>query len=188
MTRTSPWVLVLVLALAVSACGNDAGGGASNGGAGNAVAVDAAGNASAGSQAGQAGGSAISSQSAPIPPSGAANMPLQPLSEEDLVSTTQIGCTCQFNSRNRTYVQAIGDEMMVRTPAGRQVCPITDAQLQSFGESDSDVPCGGVRVSIRVTGARTLDVEADSSEGPATLSASEDGTNGTLDGTWGCAC
>lgn len=186
MTRISPWVLVL--ALAVSACGTDAGGGASNGGAGNALAVEAAGNASAGSQAAQAGGAPTSSQRAPIHPSGTATMPLQPLSEEDLASTIQMGCTCQFNSRNRTYVQAIGDELMVRTLAGRQVCPITNAQIQSFGESDNDVPCAGVRVSIRETGARTLDVVADSSEGPATLSASEDGTNGTLDGTWGCAC
>ena len=176
MTRIPPWVLIL--AFAVSACGSEA--------------VEGDGNASAAESV-----PAAASRPAPAPPSGtapavqpaaAARPPLQPLSEEDMLSSTQMGCTCTFNSRNSTYLQAIGDELMVRTPAGRQLCPITDVQLQSLGQSDSDVTCAGVQMSISETGARILSPESDSSSAPATLSATGDGVTGTLDGSWGCAC
>lgn len=176
MTRTSPFVLIV--AFAVSACGNDAGEGYGNAGAGEAVAAAASPPTS------------VPPSGAPpaVQPAGAARVPLQPLSEEDMFSTAQMGCSCMFDSRNITYLFAIGDELMVRTAAGLQVCPITPAQLQSFGESNSDVPCEGVRVSIRETGARILSPESDSSSAPATLSATQSGVTGTLDGSWGCAC
>jgi hypothetical protein len=186
MTKTSP--LLLLVALAISACGSDAREG--NVGAGNAIAVEAPDRPSV-------GGPAASSPPALDSPSGAASaskpadisaLPLRPLSEEDLISTRQTGCSCMFDSRNSTYVQAIGDELMVRTPAGRQVCRVTDAQFKSLGKPDSIVVCGGVRVSIRESGPRTLDPEADSSDAPATLSAAQGGAEGRLDGTWGCAC
>ena len=176
MTRTSPWVLIV--AFAVSACGNDAGEGDGNAGAGEPVAAAASRPASA-----------PPSDAAPAAqPAGAASVPLQPLSEEDMMSSDQMGCSCMFDSRNSTYLLAIGDEMMVRTAAGLQVCPITNAQLQSFGESDSEVPCGGVRVSIRDTGARILSPESDSSSAPSTLTVTQSRVTGTLDGDWGCAC
>jgi hypothetical protein len=195
MTRTSPWVLIL--ALAVSACGNDAGGGDSNGGAVNAVAAETAGNASAGSQAAQAGGSATPSRRAPVPPSGAATtlvgmprgVPLGPILDEDYHSEGLMGCTCMFHGREGMYLSVLDGELMVRTPAGRQLCPITDPQLQSLGEPGGEVSCAGVRMSIRETGARVAEIASDSSSGPAILSATQDdGVTGTLDGTWGCAC
>lgn len=176
MTRTLP--LVLIVAFALSACGNDSGEGNANAGAGEAVAAAAS-----------PPGSAPPSGTAPAAqPAGAASVPLQPLSEEDMFSTAQMGCNCMFDSRNSTYLFAIGDELMVRTAAGLQVCPITHAQLQSFGESGGDVPCGGVRVSIRDTGARISHVESDSSSAPSTLTVTQSGVTGTLDGSWGCAC
>jgi hypothetical protein len=194
MMRTSPWVLVL--ALVVSACGNNADGGDSNG-AGNAVAVDAAGNASAGAHA---AGSAITSQSTPAPlsaaqPGDATTMvgmplgrPLGPLLEEDSHSPEKMGCNCMFSGRDGMYLSVIDGELMVRTPAGRQICPITDPQLQSLGEAGGEVSCAGVRMSIRETGARASSIESDSSSAPAILSATGDGVTGTLEGDWGCAC
>ena len=101
-----------------------------------------------------------------------------------MTSTTKMGCTCTFFSANSTYLQAIGDELMVRTHAGRQVCRISDAQFQSLGTPGSELACSGVRLSIREIGERIASPETDSSEGPATLSANA----GRLDGSWGCAC
>lgn len=194
MTRTSLWVLVLTLA--VSACGNDAGGG-------NAAAAEAAGNGSAGLQAAQAGGSATASQSKPVSPSNAAaqpggaatmavgmplGVPLGPLLEEDFHSPDRMGCNCMFQGREGLYLSVIDGELMVRTPAGRQLCSITDPELQSLGEPGGKVSCAGVRMSIRETGARVTSIESDSSSAPAILSATQDGVTGTLEGEWGCAC
>jgi hypothetical protein len=191
MARTSLWVLIL--ALAVSACGNDAGGGDVNGGAGNAAAAEPAGNGSA----------ATSSRSTPVPPDappaaqprGAATLvgmprgvPLGPLLDEDNHSEGLMGCNCMFRGREGLYLSVIDGELMVRTPAGRQLCPITDAQLQSLGEPGGDVRCAGVRMSIRETGARVASIESDSSSAPAILSATQNGVTRTLDGDWGCAC
>lgn len=180
---------VLVLAFALSACGNDAVGGDLN---------EAGANGSAGRQAAQAGGSATPSQSKPVPPSNAAaaaqsagmplGKPLGPLLEEDLHSPDKMGCNCRFDGREGTYLSAIDGELMVRTPAGRKLCPITDGQLQSLGEPGGEVSCGGVRMSIRETGARESSIESDSSSAPAILSATEGGVTRTLDGDWGCAC
>ncbi len=185
MTRTLP--LVLILAFALSACGNDLGEGNGNAGAPEAAAAAAARPADA-PPSGTAPGAKPAGAAPAAQPAGAARMPLQPLSEEDMMSSDQMGCSCMFDSRNSRYLFAIGDELMVRTAAGRQVCRITDAQFQSLGETDTDVPCGGVRMSIRQTGPRDLNVEADSSSAPAILSTTQDGVTGTLEGDWGCAC
>jgi hypothetical protein len=188
MTKTSP--LLLFVALVISACGSDAREGDSNAGAGNAVAVGAPDKSLVGGPAASRQANLDSPSGAtPGPqPAGMSALPLQPLSEEDLTSTRQMGCSCMFDSRNSTYLQAIGDELMVRTAAGRQVCPVTDAQFKSLGKPDSVVMCGDVRLSIRETGPRSLDREADSSDTPATLSAAEGGTESRLNGSWGCAC
>ena len=187
MARTSLWVLVL--ALAVSACGNDAGGGDANGGAANAAAAEAAGNGSA----------ATSSRSTAAPPAaqpaGSATLvgmpggvPLGPILDEDSHSEGLMGCNCRFDGAEGSYLSVIERELMVRTPAGRQLCPITDARLQSLGESGGEVSCAGVRMSIRETGARVAEIASDSSSAPAILSATENGVTRTLDGEWGCAC
>lgn len=183
MARTSSWVLVL--ALAVSACGNDAG-------SDNAAAAEAVGNGGAGSQAAQAN----STQSVPVPPSNAVaqaagmprGRPLGPLLDEDRHSPERMGCNCMFQGREGMYLSVIENELMVRTPAGRQLCPITDPELEALGEPGGAVSCAGVRMSISETGERTSSIESDSSSAPAILSATKDGVTATVDGDWGCAC
>ena len=185
---------VLILAFALSACGNDSGRGDSNAGADRAAAAEANANASAGSQA--AGGSADSSRSAPAASPGGAQaqagmplgVPLGPLLDEDSHSPDKMGCNCRFDAREGTYLSVIDRELMLRTPAGRQLCPISDAQLQSLGEAGGSVSCAGVRMSIRETGPRDASIESDSSSAPAILSATRDGVTRTLEGDWGCAC
>lgn len=119
---------------------------------------------------------------------GVSTAPFLPLSERDLSSTRQMGCTCTFNSRNRTLVQAIGNELMVRTAAGRQVCRITDAQFQTLSGGSGSAACGGVRMSFRRTGRATSSPETDSSSAPTALTTGQGRTSRTLNGTWGCAC
>ncbi len=114
--------------------------------------------------------------------------PLGPLLEEDSHSPDRMGCNCMFRGREGLYLSVIDGELMVRTPAGLQLCPITDPQLQSLGEPGGEVSCAGVRMSIRETGARVSSIESDSASAPAILSATQDGVTGTLDGDWGCAC
>lgn len=126
--------------------------------------------------------------------SGAAQRSMQPtaplvtLSERDLTSTRQTGCTCSFDSGNRTLVQAIGNELMVRTRAGRQVCRLTDARFQQISGATGTYRCGGVSMTLRRTGQIDLSPETDSSSSPASLSLSQGKTNRRLNGTWGCAC
>lgn len=114
--------------------------------------------------------------------------PLLPLSERDLTSTRETGCTCTFEARNRTLAQAIGNELMVRTRAGRQVCRISDAQFQRISSASGTHACGGVRLSLRRTGRSTPHMASDSVTMPATLTARRGRTSRSLAGTWGCAC
>ena len=119
---------------------------------------------------------------------GPSSEPLRPLSERDLTSTRQMGCTCTFASRDRTFMQMIGNELMVRNRAGRQVCRITDRQFQRLSGGNGSAACGGVRMSFRRTGRSTLSPESDSSSAPAAMTVSQGRTQRRLAGTWGCAC
>jgi hypothetical protein len=114
--------------------------------------------------------------------------PLGPLLDEDLHSPERMGCSCVFQAREGQYLSTMDRELMVRTPAGRKFCPISDAQLQSLGEPGGEVSCAGVLMSIRETGERTTSIESDSSSAPAILSATQNGVTRTLGGDWGCAC
>ena len=113
---------------------------------------------------------------------------LQPLSEKDLMSTTQMGCSCSFDTRSGTLVNTIGKEMMVRTQAGRKVCPISDAQFQRIAGGSGTYSCGGVRMSLRLTGKTESHIESDSSTTPASLTLGAGATRRSVSGTWGCAC
>lgn len=114
--------------------------------------------------------------------------PLLPLSERDLTSTRETGCTCTFEARRSTFVQAIGNELMVRTRAGRRVCRISDAQFQRISGASGSYVCGGVRLGLRRTGRSRSHVASDSVTMPATLTARQGRTSRALAGTWGCAC
>ena len=194
MMRTSFWVLVLALAL--SACGNDADRANVNAGAANAAAAEAGGNGSAVSQAAQAGASANASGSAAVLPAGGASaiagmplgVPLGPILDEDSHSPDKMGCNCMFDAAEGRYLSVIDRELMVRTPAGLKLCPITDAQLQSLGEAGGSVSCGGVGGALPATGARGSGIASDSSTAPPLLSAPPHPVTRTLEGDWGCAC
>jgi hypothetical protein len=143
--------------------------------------------------AGIAGGAAIlspiaSSGAALAAPPRSASTALRPLSERDLTSSRQTGCTCSFDSRNSTFVQAIGNELMVRTAAGRQVCRITDAQFEKLSGGTGTTACGGVKLSLHRTGRSTSSPETDSSSAPTALTVVQGRTQGVLNGTFGCAC
>jgi hypothetical protein len=114
--------------------------------------------------------------------------PLVTLSERDLTSTRQMGCTCTFANAGRELVQAIGNELMVRTAAGRQVCRLTDARFQQISGATGSYVCGGVRMTLRKTGRSQSHPESDSYTTPATLTMAKGRTSRTLNGTWGCAC
>ncbi len=130
-----------------------------------------------------AGSSAITAQ-----PRGAATAPLLPLSERDLTATRESGCECGFRIGRRTLVQMIGDELTVRTRAGRQVCRITDNQFSALSNGRGSATCAGLRLSLRPTGRVATHMESDSAEGPAALTVIQGRTRRTLAGRWGCAC
>jgi hypothetical protein len=113
---------------------------------------------------------------------------LQPLSEADLMSTTQMGCSCSFDAKQGTLVSVIGNEMMVRTQAGRKVCPISDAEFQRISGGSGAYSCGGVGMSLRRTGKTDSDIESDSSSTPASLTLGSGATRRSVSGSWGCAC
>jgi hypothetical protein len=112
---------------------------------------------------------------------------LRPLSDADQNATHESGCQLSFNTRGGTLIYAIGHDFMLRTRAGRAVCPISDEEVSALSERGSR-SCGGVRVIIRRTG-RTIGNEAsDSASSPATLTVSGGGRTWTVRGHWGTAC
>jgi hypothetical protein len=122
------------------------------------------------------------------PAAGAAIVRLQPLSEKDMMSTKQMGCSCMFDTKSGTLVQAIGKELMVRTQAGRKVCPISDSQFQRLSGGSGTYSCGGVKMSLRLTGKTSSHIESDSSSTPASLTLGEGAARRSVSGSWGCAC
>jgi hypothetical protein len=122
------------------------------------------------------------------PAATAAVVRLQPLSDDDQMSTREMGCSCSFEAKQGMLVQAIGKELMVRTQAGRKVCPISDAQFHRLAGGSGTYSCGGLRMSLRRTGKVTSEVASDSSSSPASLTLGEGRTLRSVSGSWGCAC
>jgi hypothetical protein len=118
----------------------------------------------------------------------AATAPLLPLTERDQTSTRQMGCTCTMEVGNRILVQAIGNELTVRTRGGRQVCRISDAQFRRISGASGTYACGGVQMSLRRTGRVETYPASDSASGPAALTLRQGRTRRTVNGNWGCAC
>ncbi|HEX8467885.1 MAG TPA: hypothetical protein VF620_08780 [Allosphingosinicella sp.] len=113
---------------------------------------------------------------------------LLPLSDKDMMSTRQMGCTCAFDSKSGTLIQAIGNELMVRTQAGLKVCRIGEAQFQKLADASGVHSCGGVRMSLRRTGKVDASIESDSASSPASMTLGEGPSKRSVNGTWGCAC
>jgi len=136
-----------------------------------------------------AGVSGSAAMTSPQPePTKQARVLLLPLSEADLTSTQETGCTCTMEVRNRSLVQAIGNELMVRTRAGRQVCRLTDARFQQISGATGTYRCGGLSMTLRRTGRSQSHQESDSFTVPAALAVSQGRARQTLNGIWGCAC
>jgi hypothetical protein len=114
--------------------------------------------------------------------------PLVTLSERDLTSSKEMGCTCTFQHADRELIQAIGNELMVRTAAGRQVCRLTDARFQQISGATGTYRCGGLSMTLRKTGRSESHPESDSFTVPASLTMAKGRTSRTLNGVWGCAC
>ena len=117
----------------------------------------------------------------------AAGPPLLPVSEGDQTSLHESGCQLSFNTRHDTLVYAIGHSLMIRTAAGRAVCPITDRQFSAFTGGGSR-SCGGLRLAVRRTGRVTGNEASDSASFPATLTVTGRGRPWTVRGFWGTAC
>jgi len=124
----------------------------------------------------------------PAKPAAAAVVRLQPLTEADLMSTRQMGCSCSFDAKQGTLVNVIGNEVMVRTQAGRKVCRISEAQFQRISGGSATFSCGGVGMTLRLTGKTSTHIESDSSSTPASLTLGEGATRRSVSGSWGCAC
>ena len=122
------------------------------------------------------------------PASAPAVVRLQPLSDKDMMSTRQMGCSCSFDTKSGTLIQAIGNELMVRTQAGLKVCKISDAQFQKIADASGVHSCGGVRMSVKRTGKVESSIESDSASSPASLTLGEGPSRRSVSGTWGCAC
>lgn len=130
-----------------------------------------------------AAGAALTAQPRRAP----STAPLYTLSDRD-VQTGESGCECSFRIGRRALVLAIGDELIIRTRAGRQVCRTTDGEFQAISDGSGAASCGGVRMSIRRTGRLIVDGPSDSADGPAALTIIQGRMRRTLRGRWGCAC
>ena len=130
------------------------------------------------------GASAITAQPRRAP----STAPLFPLSDRDLGATRQSGCECTFRIGRLTLLQMIGDELTIRTRAGRQVCRTTDEQFSALSNGSGRAACAGIGMSVRSTGPLRVSPESDSADGPASLSLGQGRMRRTLAGRWGCAC
>lgn len=126
-------------------------------------------------------------QPAPAP-SSIMPTPLRPLSDVDASRATETGCQFVFGQGDDTYLFIIGRSLLMRTERGFHHCTITDAQFTGFGEGATRVPCGGRTLAVRRTGRGVSNPEADSAQGPATLTMSQGRFTRSVRGWWGSAC
>ena len=131
------------------------------------------------------GASAITAQPGRAP----ATAPLFALSERDLNATSESGCECTFRAgRRNDLLRIIGDELTIRTRAGRQVCRISGEQFSALSNGSGTAACGGLRMSLRRTGRVSSYPESDSADWPASLTVGQGRMRRTLAGRYGCAC
>lgn len=114
--------------------------------------------------------------------------PLLPLSEADMASTAETGCQLAFTQGRGTYLFVIGHSLLMRTAKGLSTCTVTEAQFQEFGEKPTAILCGGRALAMRRTERVASHPDADSADGPASLTMMEGGVSRVVRGNWGSAC
>ena len=113
---------------------------------------------------------------------------LLPLSEADMNRGSETGCTFSFGPGNATLVQAIGSEVMVRTPERFNLCRMDEAQVTAFTDGKGVVSCGGRQLRLRRTGPLRSHPASDSASWRATLTILHGRSSQTIRGLGGVAC
>lgn len=113
---------------------------------------------------------------------------LLPLTEADLNRTQETGCAFSFARANRTFLQAIGRDLMLRTPQGFALCRFDQANLDAFTGGTRALTCGDQTLRLRKTGATQSFPKSDSAGWPAALTITHGKASKTLRGDAGVAC
>ncbi len=122
------------------------------------------------------------------PATSATALDLRPLSDNDRSRTQETGCNFSFDVGNRTYLFAIGHDLMVRTAAGLSVCHVGDGAVTSFTDGKRAIICGGRKLMLRRTGRITSNEASDSASSPSTLTVTAGRASHVLRGIAGTAC
>ncbi|UYY59400.1 hypothetical protein [Sphingomonas sp. S2-65] len=117
-----------------------------------------------------------------------ADTPLHPLTEADLDRTQETGCTFTFSRGNATLLQAIGRDLMIRTPQGFALCRFDQAGLDAFTGGKRPLTCGNRALQLRQTGRTRSFPESDGAGWPAALRVTSGKASVTLRGDAGVAC
>ena len=113
---------------------------------------------------------------------------LLPLSEADMNRGHESGCTFSFDWKRATLIQAIGSEVMIRTPERFNLCRFDEAEVSAFTDGKRTLQCGGRRLRLQRTGTVRSHEASDSATWRATLSVTNGAARTTLPGLAGVAC
>lgn len=113
---------------------------------------------------------------------------LLPLTEREMFSGPETGCQFAFSQGDDDFIFIIERRFTIKTEKGVHNCTITDEQFSGWGSGPVDVSCGGRSLSLKPTGPGKSYPEADSAEGPAALTMTQDGRSRTVQGKWSSAC
>lgn len=99
------------------------------------------------------------------------------------------GCTSGFSIGRKQFFDLTDRRLMLRTPAGRQVCTLTRAQADAMSNFKSSTACGGVRLSFHQIGpVKQGPPDSDSGSTPVIMTVSKGTSVNTLKGVWGTGC
>jgi hypothetical protein len=118
----------------------------------------------------------------------AKRMPLVPLSDADVQSTQETGCTFTFTGAGRDYLPLVGSELMLRDQQGLRSCRLTEKEGEDLETGQATASCSGYRLRIQATGRSTSNAATDSSSGRAVLTVNHGGVATSMRGMWGVAC
>lgn len=111
-----------------------------------------------------------------------AGAPLRPLSQRDRMAAHGDDCPLFFEAARSTLVYIVDHDFMIRTGAGRTVCPITDAEAVALWDRGGSHGCAGLRLTFRLTGAAVTQEANDRASVPATLTVAGRGRPWTVRG------